>query len=109
MEPLDVLPVLHFILVIKGEEGLGVGVRDIPELEGRSTLAWELLLHPCKHQPCKIGPPGRRLGHIIPRCYGSTRPIQGIDHLDVLLLPLVGRRVIDGEIDYNRSRPLGQG
>jgi hypothetical protein len=51
MEPLDVLLVLHFILVIKGKEGLGVGVRCIPELEGRLTLAWELLLCPCKHSP----------------------------------------------------------
>jgi hypothetical protein len=49
MESLDELPVLHFILVIKGEEGLGIRVRRIPELEGRPTLVWELLLRPCKH------------------------------------------------------------
>jgi hypothetical protein len=109
-ESLDILSVLHFILVIKGEEGLGVGVRRIPELEGRSTPAWELLLRPCKHQPREIGPPCRCLGHVIPRRYGSPKPIRGIDHLDVrLLLPLVGRRVIDGEINHSRSRPLGRG
>jgi DNA-binding cell septation regulator SpoVG len=34
MESLDVLLVLHFILVIKGEEGLGVGVSHVPKLEG---------------------------------------------------------------------------
>jgi DNA-binding cell septation regulator SpoVG len=34
VEPLDVLLVLHFILVIEGEEGLGVGIGRIPELEG---------------------------------------------------------------------------
>jgi hypothetical protein len=33
-EPLDVLLVLYFIFIIKGEEGLGVGVSRIPELEG---------------------------------------------------------------------------
>jgi hypothetical protein len=44
-EPLDVLPVLYFIFIVKGEEGLGVGVSRIPELEGRPTLAWPLLLH----------------------------------------------------------------
>jgi hypothetical protein len=64
-ESLNVLPVLHFILVIKGEEGLGVGVSRVPELEGRPTLARELLLRPCKHQPREIGPPGGRLGHVI--------------------------------------------
>jgi hypothetical protein len=48
-ESLDVLPVLHFILVIKGKEGLGVGVSRVPELEGRPTLVRELLLRPCKH------------------------------------------------------------
>jgi hypothetical protein len=43
-EPLDVLPVLHFIFIIEGEEGIGVEVSRIPELEGRLTLARELLL-----------------------------------------------------------------
>jgi hypothetical protein len=43
-EPLDVLPVLHFIFIIEGEEGLGVEVSRIPELKGRLTLARELLL-----------------------------------------------------------------
>jgi hypothetical protein len=43
-EPLDVLLVLYFIFVIEGKEGLGVGVSRIPELEGRPTLARELLL-----------------------------------------------------------------
>jgi hypothetical protein len=38
--------VLHFILVVKGKEGLGAGVRRISELEGRPTLAQELLLRP---------------------------------------------------------------
>jgi hypothetical protein len=33
-EPLDVLPVLYLVFVIKGKEGLGVGVSCIPELEG---------------------------------------------------------------------------
>jgi hypothetical protein len=47
-EPLDVLPVLHFIFIVKGKEGLGVGVSRIPELEGRPTLARELLL--CSHK-----------------------------------------------------------
>jgi hypothetical protein len=48
-ESLNELLVLHFILIIKGEEGLGVGVRRIPELKGRPILAWELLLRTCKH------------------------------------------------------------
>jgi hypothetical protein len=48
-EPLDVLPMLHFVLIIEGEEGLDVGVSRIPELEGRPTLARELYLrsHEC--------------------------------------------------------------
>jgi hypothetical protein len=66
MESLDELPVLHFILVIEGEEGLGTRVRCIPEFEGRPTLARELLLRPYKRQPCVIGPPGRCLGQAIP-------------------------------------------
>jgi hypothetical protein len=33
-ESLDELSVLHFVLVIEGEEGLGAGVRCVPELEG---------------------------------------------------------------------------
>jgi hypothetical protein len=45
-EPLDVLPELHLILVVQDEEGLGVGVGRVPELEGKATLAWEFLLHP---------------------------------------------------------------
>jgi hypothetical protein len=36
-EPLDVLLVLHFVFIIEGEEGLGIGVSRIPELEGRPT------------------------------------------------------------------------
>jgi hypothetical protein len=65
-ESLDELPVLHFILIVEGEEGLSAGVRRIPELEGRSTLARELLLRSYKCQPCVVGPPGRRLGQVIP-------------------------------------------
>jgi hypothetical protein len=96
--------VLHFIVVIEGEEGLGARVRRVPELEGRLTLAWELLLHPYKCQPYVIGPPGRRLGQVIPRHRGSTGPIWGIDHLGVhLLLPLVRRGVIDDKIDYSQN------
>jgi hypothetical protein len=57
MEPLNILLVLHFIFIIEGKEGLGVGVSRIPELEGRLTLAWELLLHSHKHQLHKIGLP----------------------------------------------------
>jgi hypothetical protein len=45
-EPLGVLPVLHLVLVIEDEEGLGVGIGRVPELEGRATLAWEFLLRP---------------------------------------------------------------
>jgi hypothetical protein len=33
-EPLDVLLVLHFVLIIEGKEGLSVGIGRIPELEG---------------------------------------------------------------------------
>jgi hypothetical protein len=43
MESLDKLPVLHFVLVVEGKEGLDAGVRRVPKLEGRPTLAWELL------------------------------------------------------------------
>jgi hypothetical protein len=48
VEPLDVLLVLHLILVIEDEEGLGVRISRVPELEGRATLAWEFLLRPHK-------------------------------------------------------------
>jgi hypothetical protein len=44
VESLDVLPVLHFILIIEDEEGLSVGISRIPELKDRPTLTWELLL-----------------------------------------------------------------
>jgi hypothetical protein len=44
VEPLGVLLVLHLVLVVEDEEGLGVGIGRIPELEGRTTLARELLL-----------------------------------------------------------------
>jgi hypothetical protein len=47
-ESLDVLLVLHFILIVEGEEGLGVGVGRIPELKGRPTPTRELLLRPHK-------------------------------------------------------------
>jgi hypothetical protein len=30
VEPLDVLPVLHFVFIIEGEEGLSIGVSRIP-------------------------------------------------------------------------------
>jgi hypothetical protein len=33
-EPLDILPVLYFIFVVEGKEGLGVRISCIPELEG---------------------------------------------------------------------------
>jgi hypothetical protein len=33
-EPLNVLLVLHFVFIVEGEEGLGVGVSRIPELKG---------------------------------------------------------------------------
>jgi hypothetical protein len=56
-EPLDILLVLHFIFIIEGKEGLGVRVSRIPELEGRLTLAWELLLRSHKRQLRKIGLP----------------------------------------------------
>jgi hypothetical protein len=36
-EPFDVLLVLHFVFIVEGEEGLGIGVSRIPELEGRPT------------------------------------------------------------------------
>jgi hypothetical protein len=48
VEPLDILPMLHFILIIEGEEGLSIGISCIPELEGRPTPARELLL--CSHE-----------------------------------------------------------
>jgi hypothetical protein len=64
-ESLDVFPVLHFIPIIEGEEGLGVGVSHILELKGRPTLARELLLRPHKRQLCKIGPLGGRLRHVV--------------------------------------------
>jgi hypothetical protein len=66
MESLNELPVLHFVLVVEGEEGLDAGVRWVPELEGRPTLAWELLLRPYKRQPYEIGPPSRRLSQVVP-------------------------------------------
>jgi hypothetical protein len=107
-ESLDVFPVLHFILIIEGEEGLAVGVSRVPELKGQPTPARELLLHPHKRQLCKIGPLGGRLRHVILWRYGSPGPIWGINHLDVRLsLPLVRRRVVDGEIDHSWSRLLG--
>jgi hypothetical protein len=34
VEPLDVLLVLHFILIIEGEEGPSVRIGRIPELKG---------------------------------------------------------------------------
>jgi hypothetical protein len=43
-ESLDVLLVLHFILVVEGEEGPGIGVGRIPEHKGRLTPTRELLL-----------------------------------------------------------------
>jgi hypothetical protein len=101
-ETLDVLPVLHFILIIEGEEGLGVGVGRIPKLKGRPTPTRELLLRPHKRQLRKIRPLGGRLRHVVLWRYGSLGLIRGIDHLDVrLLLPLVRRRVVDGEIDHS--------
>jgi hypothetical protein len=48
MKSLDELLVLHFVLVVEGEEGLGARVRCIPEFEGRPTPSRELLLHPYK-------------------------------------------------------------
>jgi hypothetical protein len=33
-ESLDVFPVLHFIPIVEGKEGLGVGVSRVPELKG---------------------------------------------------------------------------
>jgi hypothetical protein len=101
-ESLDELLVLHFVLVIEGEEGFSARVRCVPKLEGRPTLARELLLRPYKCQPGVIGPPSRCLGQVIHRRRRSTGPIWGIDHLNVrLLLPLVRRRVIDGKVDYS--------
>jgi hypothetical protein len=101
---LDKLPVLHFILVVEGEEGLSARVRRVPELEGRSTLARELLLRLNKCQPCEVRPPSRRLDQVIPQRRRSIGPIRGIDRLDVrLLLPLVRRRVIDGKVDYSQN------
>jgi hypothetical protein len=101
-ESLDELLVLHFVLVVEGEEGLGAGVRRVPELEGRPTPARELLLCPYKRQPCVVGPPGRRLGQVIPQRHRSIRPIRGTDHLDVRpLLPLVRRRVIESKVNYS--------
>jgi hypothetical protein len=82
-ESLDVLPVLHFILIVKGEEGLGVGVGRIPELKGRPTPTWELLLRPHKHQLREIRPLGGCLCYVVLWRYGSPGPIRGIDHLDV--------------------------
>jgi hypothetical protein len=56
-ESLDVLPVLHLILVVEDEEGLGVGIGRVPELDGRETLAWEFLLRPHERQLCEVGHP----------------------------------------------------
>jgi hypothetical protein len=101
-ESLNELLVLHFVLVVEGEEGLGARVRHVPELEGRPTLAWELLLRSYKRQPYIVGPLGRHLSQVIPQHRRITGPIRGIDHLDVrLLLPLVRRRVIDSKVDYS--------
>jgi hypothetical protein len=47
-ESLNVFTVLHFILIVEGKEGLGVGVSRVPELKGRPTPVRELLLHPHK-------------------------------------------------------------
>jgi hypothetical protein len=44
VESLDVLQVLHFILVVEGKEGPGVGIGDIPEFKGRPTPTREHLL-----------------------------------------------------------------
>jgi hypothetical protein len=65
-ESLEVLLVLHFILVVEGEEGLSAGVGCVPELEDRPALARKLLLRSYKRQPGVVRPPGRRLGQIIP-------------------------------------------
>jgi hypothetical protein len=48
VEPLGVLLVLYLVLIVKDEEGLGVGISRVPKLEGRVTLVWELLLYPHK-------------------------------------------------------------
>jgi hypothetical protein len=65
VEPFDVLPVLHFIFIIEGEEGLGVKVSRIPELEGRPTLARELFLRSHQRQLCEVGPPTRHVRYVI--------------------------------------------
>jgi hypothetical protein len=61
MESLNVFPVLHIVFVIEGEEGLGIRLSRIPELEGRPTLARELSLHSHERQLYEVGPPTRRL------------------------------------------------
>jgi hypothetical protein len=61
MEPLDVLLVLHFVLIIEGGEGLSVRISCIPELEGRPTLARELFLRSHECPLHEVGPPDRRL------------------------------------------------
>jgi hypothetical protein len=63
-EPLDVLLVLHFVLIIEGEEGLGGRISRIPELEGQSTPARELLLRSHERQLREVGSPDRHLHHI---------------------------------------------
>jgi hypothetical protein len=75
MEPLDILPVLHFIFIVEGEEGLGIGVSRIPELEGQPNLAWELLHRSHKRPLRKVRPPARRLHCVTVWRRESSRPI----------------------------------
>jgi hypothetical protein len=65
VEPLDVLPILHLVLIVEDEEGLGVGIGHVLELEGRATLAREFLLSPHECQLREVGPPDGRLCHVI--------------------------------------------
>jgi hypothetical protein len=108
-EPLGVLLVLHLILVIEDEEGLSVGIRRVPELEGRATLAWELLLRPHERELYEVRPPGGHLCHVTIWRHRGPRLIRGVDHLDVrLLLPLIRWGIVRREVDHGRRRPLGR-
>jgi hypothetical protein len=57
-EPLDVLLILHLVLVVEDKKGFGVRICRISELEGRTTLARELLLRPHERQLQEVRPPG---------------------------------------------------
>jgi hypothetical protein len=108
-EPLDVLLVLHLVLVIEDEEGLGVGIGRVPELEGRATLVWEFLLRPYEHQLCEVGPPADASAMSL---FGAAEVLGQSEASTIstftFCFPLIRWGIIKREVNHGRHRPLGR-